>query len=148
MHAQLVFIIVGLTIAPCYAGKPIDRDGSTIEKAIPLKQRGAKAIDEEMEWMMKSLHYTPLLASRDVLIEAARKAVETKKTVHTPMPWQHATLEHGRQFCSYWMVRTPRGERHIYFDTGIPIDTPGAVRQMESSRAQYMGRLLKSLKIP
>ena len=148
MRAHLVFIIVGLTIAPCYAAKPIDRDGSTIEKAIPLKQRGAKAIDEEMQWMMKSLHCTPLLASRDVLVEAARKAVETKKAVHPPMPWQHATLEHGPQLCSYWMVRTPRGERHIYFDTGIPIDTPGAVQQMESSRAQYMDRLLKSLKIP
>ena len=144
-HVVLAAVFVAVT--PCYGEKPNILDGSTLEKAIPLKQRGPKAIEEEMGWMRKLFHYTPLLASRDILAEAVRKARETKKAVHPPAPWEHATLEHGRQWCSYWMVRTPRGKRHIYFDTGISIGTPGAVPQIESSRAQYMGHLLESLKI-
>jgi hypothetical protein len=143
---HIVIAMALVTVTPCHGETPSIRDGSTIEKAIPLKQRGAKAIEEEMAWMMKRFHYTPLLASRDTLIEAIRKAKETKKAVHPPAPWEHATLEHGRQWCSYWMVRTPRGKRHIYFDTGISIETPGAVPAIESSRAQYMGHLLESLK--
>src|SRR5437016_6306715 len=123
VHIVIAAVLVAVT--PCHGEKPSIRDGSTKEKAIPLKQHGPKAIEEEMEWMMKVFHYTPLLASRDILVEAVRKAKETKKAVHPPAPWEHATLEHGRQWCSYWMVRTPRGKRHIYFDTGISIDTPG-----------------------
>jgi hypothetical protein len=146
LRCLVVIAAVCVAVTPCYAAKPVARDGSSIEKAIPLKQRGPKAVEEEMAWIMKLYHYTPLLASRDVLVEAIRKAKETKNTVHAATAWEHATLEHGRQWCSYWMVRTPRGKRHIYFDTGISIDTPGAVPQIESSRAQYMGHLLESLK--
>jgi hypothetical protein len=42
-----------LGLAPCYAGKPPVSNGSTMDKAIRLKERGAKAVDEEMAWMMK-----------------------------------------------------------------------------------------------
>ena len=147
MPTRILFAILVLGAAPCHAGKPIARDGSTIEKAIPLKQRGARAIEEEMTWMTKMFGYTPLQATRDIMTKAVREAKATKKAVHPPDPWEHGTLEHGRQWCSYWMVRTPKGKRHIYFDTGISIDTPGAVVQIESSRAQYMGRLMESLKI-
>ena len=147
LRFHIVMVAVFVAVTPSYAAKPSVRDGSTLEKAIPLKQRGPKAIEEEMAWMMKLHGCTPLIATRNVLADAVRKAKETKKAVHPPAPWEHATLEHGRQWCSYWMVRTPRGKRHIYFDTGISIDTAGAVPQIESSRAQYMGHLLESLKI-
>jgi len=142
-----IFIAVFLATASAgYAGKPIARDGSTKDKAIPLKQRGLQAIEEEMAWMLKVFHYTPFMATRDIMAEAIRKARATKKSVHPPKPWQHATLEHGWQWCSYWMVRTPRGERHIYFDTGISTKTPGEVVRQESSRAQYMSKQLEALK--
>jgi hypothetical protein len=147
MRAPLLFVVLTLAVAPCHAGKPIARDGSTIEKAIPLKQRGTKAIDEEMAWMMKILRYTPLLATRDIMLKALSEAKATKRSVRPPTPWEHATLEHAGRWCSYWMVRTPRGKRHIYFDTGISVNTPGAVPQIESSRAQYMGQRLKGLKL-
>ena len=147
MRAGLLVPILFFAVVPAFAGKSTARDGSSIEKAIPLTQRGTKAIEEEMRWMMKLFHYTPLQATRDIMTEAVREAKATKKSVHPPAPWQHGTLEHGRQWCSYWMVRTPRGKRHIYFDTGISIDTPGAVPQIESSRAQYMGHAIEALKL-
>lgn len=68
-----IFILVAFVVAtPCHAKRPIVRDGSTIEKAIPLKKRGLKAVEEEMAWMTKLHHYTPLLATRDVIAEAVR----------------------------------------------------------------------------
>lgn len=143
----LVLVVAFVVVRPSYAGKPIIRDGSTKERAIPLKQRGLKAIDEEMAWMMKVFQYTPLLATRDALVDAVRKAKATKKAVHPPTPWEHGTLEHAGRWYSYWMVRTPRGKRHIYFDTGISTDTPGEVVRQESSRAQYMERVIESLKL-
>jgi hypothetical protein len=148
MLSRIHIVLVAAMFAsmPRVLAESPSRDGSTIEKAILLKQRGTSAIEEEMAWMMKIFHYTPLQATRDIMAKAIREAKATKKTVHPPAPWEHATLEHGRQWCSYWMVRTPKGKRHIYFDTAISIDTPGAVPQIESSRAQYMGHLLESLK--
>jgi hypothetical protein len=149
MRAHLVFVVVALAVTPCYAGKPVARDGSKIEKAIPLKQRGAKAVEEEMTWMMKIHGYTPLLATRDALADAVRQIKAGKKgTVTPPQPWSHGTLEHGNQWCSYWWFRTPRGRKEIYFDTGVPINTPGEVARQESVRAEYMGRMSKSLKLP
>ena len=145
MRAHVIIAALALAI-PCHAGRPVARDGSSPEKAIPLTQRGAKAIDEEMDWMMRVFHYTPLMATRDIMAKAIREAKATKKSVHPPQPWEHATVEHAGHWCSYWMVRTPRGQRHIYFDTGISTDTPGAVPQIESSRAQYMGHRLEALK--
>lgn len=98
--------------------------------------------------MIKVFHCTPLRATRDVMADAVRKAKATKNAVHAPTPWEHATLEHAGQWCSYWMVRTPRGERHIYFDTGISTNTPGEVERQESSRAQYMAQMMmQSLKL-
>jgi len=81
---HIVIATVFVAVTPCYAAKPIARDGSTMEKAIPLIQRGPKAVEEEMAWMMKLYHYTPLLASRDSLVEAIRKAKETMRAVHLP----------------------------------------------------------------
>jgi len=138
-----------LATAPCYAGKPLVRDGSTPEKAIPLQQRGTKAIEEEMQWMMKLYSYTPLLATRDAVADAIRQFKAGKKgTITPPAPWEHGTLEHAGRWCSYWMMRTPRGKRHIYFDTGISTNTPGELVRQESGHAEYMVRMSKSLKIP
>ena len=146
LHIVMVAALVAAT--PSHAAKPNIRDGSTKEKAIPLKQRGLEAIDEEMAWMMKLHGCTPLIATRNALTEAVRQIkAGKKKSVRPPQPWEHATLEHAGRWCSYWMIRTPRGKRHIYFDTGISINTPGEVVRQESSRAQYMGRLIESLKV-
>ena len=145
---DILVVAAILVVAPCYAGKPIARDGSTMEKAIPLKQRGPKAVEEEMKWMMKLYGYTPLLATRDAFVEAVRQIkVEKKKEGHAPQPWSHGTLEHGGQWCSYWWFRTPRGRKEIYFDTGVPISTPGEVARQESARAQYMEQMARSLKL-
>jgi hypothetical protein len=48
------FLIAAFAVTPCHAGKSAERDGSTMEKAIPLKQRGMKAVEEQMQWMMKA----------------------------------------------------------------------------------------------
>jgi hypothetical protein len=135
-------------ITPCYAGKPVVRDGSSIEKAIPLKQRGTRAVEEEMMWMKKIYKYTPIQSTRDAYAEAVGQIkVEKKKEGHAPDPWSHATLQHGNQWCSYWWFRTPRGKKEIYFDTGIPISTPGEVARQESTHAQYIAQAVQSLKV-
>ena len=102
-----------------------------------------------MAWMMKLYNYTPLLATRDIAAAGIRqlRATKAKKTLKRPQPWEHATLEHEGRWISYWMMRTPRGKRHIYFDTGISVSTPGAVPKIESARAQYMGRMVPTLKL-
>jgi hypothetical protein len=147
-RAYLMALIAAFAVTPCHAGKSIERDGSTMEKAIRLKERGAKAVEEEMAWMTRLYGYTPLMATRDAVADAIRQIKAGKKgTIHPPQPWEHATLWHNGQWCSYWMMRTPRGKRDIYFDTGISIDTPGAVPQIESSRAQYMGHRLEAMKL-
>ena len=145
-----LFLIAALiAVAPCYAGKQVTRDGSTMARAIPLKHRGTKAIQEEMDWMTKLYHYTPLLATRDVVAEAVRKIkAGNKKAGENLHPWEHGTLEHNGQWCSYWSFVTPHGRKEIYFDTGISVNTPGEVARQESSRAEYMARMSKSLQIP
>ena len=149
MRAHSLFIALVFAVAPCHAGQRAARDGSTIERAIPLKQRGAKAVDEEMAWMMKLYHYTPLLATRDVVAEAVRQIKAGNKNAGQNLhPWEHGTLEHGSQWCSYWSFQTPRGRKEVYFDTGVPITTPAEVPRQESARADYMARMSKSLKIP
>jgi hypothetical protein len=146
--AYLALVAILLAAAPCHAGKPIVRDGSTMEKAIRLKQRGTRAIEEEMAWMMKLHHYTPLLSTRDAFAEAVRQIkVQKKKEGNAPQAWSHGTLEHDGQWCSYWWFRTPRGRKEIYFDTGVSINTPGEVARQESSRADYMQRMARSLKL-
>ena len=147
-RVHILVIAAILAAAPGYAAKPVVRDGSTIEKAIPLKQRGMKAVEEEITWMLKIYKYTPLLSTRDSFAEAVRQIkVEKKKEGHGPQPWSHATLEHGNQWCSYWWFRTPRGRKEIYFDTGIPTSTPGEVVRQESMHAEYMVQAAKSLKL-
>ena len=64
-RACVIAVVTAFAVTPGHAGKSAGRDGSTMEKAIPLKQRGAKAVEEEMQWMMKLYHYTPVLATRD-----------------------------------------------------------------------------------
>jgi hypothetical protein len=150
MLARVHVLVIAAILAavPGYAARPGVRDGSTIEKAIPLRQRGMKAVEEEITWMMKIYKYTPLLSTRDSFTEAIRQIkVEKKKEGHGPQPWSHATLEHGNQWCSYWWFRTPRGRKEIYFDTGIPTSTPGEVVRQESMHAQYMAKAATSVKI-
>src|SRR5438093_3654142 len=125
-RAYVVVVTVILAVVPCYAGKPVVTDSSTMEETILLKQRGSKAVEEEIAWMMKLYHYTPLLATRDAVADAVRQIKEgKKKSVENLHPWEHATLEHGKQWCSYWSFMTPRGRKEIYFDTGVSTTTPG-----------------------
>ncbi|MBA3273439.1 MAG: hypothetical protein H0T11_06155 [Chthoniobacterales bacterium] len=88
------------------------RDGSTKEDAIPLKQRGAKAVEEEMAWMMKIHGYTPVLATEKAIADLLRQMKTGKQKNGKLGPgWEHATLWHGRQWCSYWSFVTPRGRK-------------------------------------
>jgi hypothetical protein len=144
-YTLLITALVG--VAPCHAGKPVTRDGSTIARAIPLKQRGSKAVEEEMAWMMKLYHYSPALTARDDMIDVVSKVKAGKRGFDAPMHWEHATLEHGTQWCSYWSFLTPQGRKKIYFDTGIPLNMPGEVQRQERVRAQYMARAIDSSKV-
>jgi hypothetical protein len=149
-HALLTTAV--FAVAPCYAGKAVVRDGSSMEKAIILKQRGPKAVEEEMAWMMKLHGYTPLLATRDEVAKSATEAVRRLKagqkqsSLPSPQPWGHATRDHGGQICSYWWFRTPRGKREAYFDTGVSISIPGEVARQELYRADYFEKWVRSLK--
>ena len=145
VHIFTLLLILGLI--PCSDGKPSVRDGSTKDKAIPLRERGAKAIDEEMTWMMRLYSYTPVLANRDAMVEVVRRVKAGERGFEGPSNWEHGTLEHGKQWCSYWSFLTPRGRKKIYFDTGVLISTPGEVRRQEGARAQYMARATDSLKL-
>ena len=152
-RAYLMAVVTAFAVTPCHAGRPVERDGSTMEKAIPLKQRGMKAVEEQMQWMMKLHRYTPMLATRDELQKSAAEAVRRLKTgqkpshIRPPQPWEHATLDHNGQCCSYWWFRTPRGRKKIYFDTGLSIKTPGEVARQESSCVEYFKSYLQSLKL-
>jgi hypothetical protein len=140
------FAIVAIaTAASCFAAAP---DGSTKAKAIPLKQRdAAKAVEEEMAWMSKLYHYTPLLAMRDRLVEEIRKVKAGKKSTNKSAGWGHSTEDQNGHLISHWWFDTPHGKRKVYFDTGTLINTPGEIARQESARADYMGRMLPTLKV-
>jgi hypothetical protein len=148
-----LFAIVLLAALPCYAGKPVARDGSSKDKAIMLKQRGSKATEEEMTWMTKLHGSNPVQATRDEMTKAVAeiarrvKAGQKAESVHPPQPWSHATLDHNGQVCSYWWFTTPRGRKEMYFDAGVAINTPGEVVRQESSRAEYMKKAIGSMTI-
>jgi len=147
-RVYIILIAAGIAVAPCFASPPGARDGSTKAKAIPLKQRNpAKAVEEEMAWMMKLYHYTPLLATRDALADAIRQAKTGKKSVSVSGFWGHATVDHKGHLISNWWFPTPRGKREIYFDTGTMINTPGEVVRQESARGQYIARMMPQLKV-
>ena len=144
-RAHIFTIVAIATAAACFPATP---DGSTKAKAIPLKQRDpAKAVEEEMVWMMKLYHYTPLLALRDRVTEEVRKVKSGKKSTNTSAGWGHGTLDHNGHLISYWWFETPHGKRDVYFDTGTLINTPGEVERQESARAQYMRRMAPTLKV-
>ena len=133
--------------ALCLAGQPATRDGSTTAKAIPLKERGMKAVEEEMAWMLKLYNYSPVLAVHDAVADSSSKVKTDKKSVNTPAPWGHRSLDHNGHLISYWWFVTPRGKKEVYFDTGISSDTLGNVAEQESARAQYMRREASSVKL-
>jgi hypothetical protein len=140
----MVGVVALLAVAPCFAAVP---DGSTKAKAIPLKQRDpTKAVEEEMAWMMKLYHYTPLLATRDAVAETIREVKAGKKSVKAPTPWEHGSLDHNGHLISYWWFVTPHGKKDVYFDTGASINTPGEVARQESARAEYMRKMMQKLK--
>jgi hypothetical protein len=145
----LLLLAVLVATTPCRAAKPGTRDGSTKAKAIPLTQRDpAKAVEEEMAWMMKLYHYTPILATRDALLKAIRELkAKQSKEVQLPHDWGHGSLDYNGHLISEWWFSTPRGKRDIYFDTGTLINTPGEVARQESARAAYLGRILPTLKV-
>ena len=142
-RAYIIVVAAALAIAPCHAAT---RDGSTIDTAIPLKQRGAKAVEEQMRWMMKLHGYTPVLSTRDAALDIARqlKAGKKRENVKSQSPWSHRTLKHGEQWCSYWSFLTPRGRKEIYFDIGVSINIPGAVAKQESDVSKYIEKKWQS----
>jgi hypothetical protein len=141
-------IVTVIAAASCFAATATEHDGSTKAKAIRLKQRGPeKAVEEEMAWMMKLYHYTPLLAMRDAVTDNIRKWKAGKKSGNTSAGWGHATVDYKGHLISNWWFETPHGKREAYFDTGTLIDTPGEVARQESARAQYMARMAPTLKV-
>ena len=145
MRVHILIVLAVLAVSPCLAATP---DGSTKAKAIPLKQRDpAKAVEEEMAWMMKLYHYTPILATRDAIADQIRQLKAGKKLEKKPPGWGHASVDYNGHLLSNWWFPTPKGKREIYFDTGTLIKTPGEVARQESARAQYIGRMLPTLKV-
>jgi hypothetical protein len=143
--AHIVTMLAIVTAASAFAAAP---NGSTKARAIPLKQRDPqKAVKEEIAWMMKLYHYTPLLAMRDRMIEEVRIVKAGKKSTNRSAGWGHSTQDQNGHLISHWWFDTPRGKREVYFETGTLIDTPGEVRRQESARAEYMGRMAPTLKI-
>jgi hypothetical protein len=143
IHTAMLVAVVTATSA--FAAAP---DGSSKAKAIPLKQRDpAKAVEEEMSWMMKLYHHTPLLALRDRMVEEVRKVKAGKKSTNRSAGWGHSTIDHSGHLISKWWFDTPHGKREVYFDTGTLIDTPGEVARQESARAQYMARMAPTLEV-
>jgi hypothetical protein len=149
MRAHVLFLIIVSSAAQCLAGKSGAGSGASIDKAIRLKARTASAaVEEEMAWMKKLYHYTPLDATRDAYIEAIRQIeVEKKKEGEGPIPWGHASREYNGRLISCWWLRTPHGRKEVYFDTGLAINTPGEVARRESACARYMGERIPSLKL-
>lgn len=146
MRLSILAGLAVLTVSPCLAAPP---SGSTKATAIPLKQRDAtKAVEEEMAWMMKLYHYTPILATRDDLADQIRQLKAGRKPQKKPSAWGHASLDYNGRLISNWWFPTPKGKKiEIYFDTGTLIRTPGEVVRQESARAQYIARVLPTLKI-
>lgn len=139
-----IVAIAAVVAALCLAAT---QDGSTKAKAIPLKQRDpAKAVEEEFTWMTKLHHYTPLLAMRDRMVEEIRKVKAGKKSTNKSAGWGHSTQEQNGHLISVWWFDTPRGKREVYFDTGTLLSTPGEVQRQESARAQYVERMMPTLK--
>jgi hypothetical protein len=146
-RAHIIIVVVAFAVAPCFGAQPSGRDGSTKARAIPLKQRDpAKAVEEEMQWMMKLYRYTPILATRDAVLDSIRRVKAGKKPARAASDWGHATLDHNGRLISNWWFPSPRGKRDIYFDTGTLIRTPGEVVRQESARAQYIGKMVQKLK--
>ena len=143
-RAPIIAMLAIATAASAFAAAP---DGSTKAKAIPLKQRDpAKAVEEEFAWMTKLHHYTPLLAMRDRMVEEVRKVKAGKKSTNKSAGWGHATEGQNGHLISAWWFGTPRGKEEVYFDTGTLLSTPGEVARQESARAQYMERMMPTLK--
>ena len=140
-----IFTVVALiTGSAAFAAPP---DGATIANPIPLKQRDpTKAAEEEMHWMMKIHHYTPLLAQRDEVAEVTEKAKRGVKRATAATRWGHAILNYNGHSISNWWFVTPKGKREIYFDMGPTLPHKEAVRQ-ESARGQYMLRMTPPLKV-
>jgi hypothetical protein len=140
-------IIAVVAAVPCFAAPRADHDGSTEAKAIPLKERGTKAVVEEMAWMLKLYNYSPVLAAHDAVADASSKVKAGKKSVNTPAPWGQRALNYSGHRISYWWFVTSRGKKEVYFDTGISSDTLEEVAEQESVRAQYMRQMASSVKL-
>src|SRR5262249_38305979 len=114
---------------------------------------GIKAVEEQMQWMMKLHGYTPMLATRDTLqksmADAARRVRAGLKPSQSrpPQPWYHSTQDHNGQCCSHWWFRTPRGPKDAYFDTGISINAPGEIARQEEYCVEYFRNYVQSLKL-
>ena len=76
IHIFAVLLMVGL--APCYAGKPSVRDGSTKDKAIPLKERDAVLCPQVVgeKWQTPLVHGLLHLLGYDHGVEMERRESE------------------------------------------------------------------------
>ena len=83
----------------------------------------------------------------DAVADASSKVKAGKKSVNTPAPWGHRTLDYSGHRISYWWFVTPRGKKEVYFDTGLSSDTLKEVAEQESARAQYMRQMASSVKL-
>jgi hypothetical protein len=74
----ILAIIAVVAAALCLAAQPAGHDGSTKAKAIPLEERGTKAVVEEMAWMLKCIT-TVLSSGRTMLsLMPVAKSKQTK----------------------------------------------------------------------
>src|SRR5215475_9356738 len=110
----ILAIIAFVAAAPCLAAKPANRDGSTKAKAIPLKERGMKAVEEEMAWMLKLYNYSPVLAVHDAVADTNSKAKTGKKLLNTPVRWGYCCVDYGGHLIIYWWFVTPSGKKEVY----------------------------------
>src|SRR5436190_19369262 len=105
--------IAVVAAAPCLAAQPADHDGSTKAKAIPLKERGIKAVAEEMAWMLKLYNYSPVLATHVAVADASSEVKAGKKSVNALAPLRHGSLDDNGRLISYWLFATVRRMKEI-----------------------------------
>src|SRR5260370_3764687 len=116
MRAHIVTILTLIAGTACVAATPPLRDGSTKAKAILLKQRDpSKAVAEEITWMTKLYHYTPLLAMRDAVVDAGRKLRPGEKISNASAGLGHSRQGYNEHLISHWWLMTPRWKKQNYF---------------------------------
>ena len=92
----VVVVIISLIGSLYLYRKYFPKDGSSIDRAIALREHGHRAATEEWRWIQK--------------LHPGARIFE----------WEHATMVYHGRFYSFYLLTTPRGNEDIYFDTGDP----------------------------